>query len=78
MVRAAKQQLGLALEERGALLEGWVFTLLRAHNANGAVFDEAAYSTTASTCGPWSDWLRPSRRAHCGRDRVSSWRQEVG
>lgn len=58
VVRAAKQQLGpLALEERGALLEGWVFTLLRAHNVNGALFDEAAYWSPAQTLDTEVDFV---------------------
>ena len=33
LVRAAKQQYGsVGHEERGALLEGWIFTVMRAHN----------------------------------------------
>ncbi|WP_419925748.1 ATP-binding protein [Candidatus Poriferisocius sp.] len=44
LVRAAKRQLGpVAAEERGALLEGWVYGLLRAHNENQEVFDAVAY-----------------------------------
>ena len=34
LVRAAKRQLGsVGAEERGALFEGWVLTVLRAHHA---------------------------------------------
>jgi predicted AAA+ superfamily ATPase len=44
IVRAAKRQLGpLTAEERGALLEGWVLTLLRAHNEVSEIFEEAFY-----------------------------------
>ncbi len=44
LVRAVKRQLGpLAVEERGALLEGWVYGLLRAHNETQDVFDAIAY-----------------------------------
>lgn len=44
LVRAAKRQLGpVAAEERGALLEGWVFGLLRAHNETQEIFDAIAY-----------------------------------
>jgi predicted AAA+ superfamily ATPase len=58
VVRAAKQQLGpLAVEERGALLEGWVFTLLRAHNVNGALFDEAAYWSPAQALDTEVDFV---------------------
>jgi predicted AAA+ superfamily ATPase len=44
IVRAAKRQLGpLAVEEHGSLLEGYLFTVLRAHNANARLFEEVAY-----------------------------------
>lgn len=44
LVRAIKRQLGpVAAEERGALLEGWVYGLLRAHNETQQVFDAIAY-----------------------------------
>ena len=44
LVRAAKRQLGpVTAEERGALLEGWVYGLLRAHNETQAIFDAIAY-----------------------------------
>lgn len=44
LVRAIKRQLGpVAAEERGALLEGWVYGLLRAHNESQQVFDAIAY-----------------------------------
>lgn len=44
LVRAAKRQLGpVAAEERGALLEGWVYGLLRAHNETQEIFDAIAY-----------------------------------
>ena len=44
LVRAAKRQHGpLAAEERGALLEGWIHTVLRAHNEQADLFDEISY-----------------------------------
>ncbi len=44
LVRAVKRQLGpVAAEERGALLEGWVYGLLRAHNEIQDIFDAIAY-----------------------------------
>lgn len=44
LVRAAKRQLGpVAAEERGALLEGWVYGLLSAHNETQDIFDAIAY-----------------------------------
>ncbi len=44
VVRAAKRQSGpVGAEERGPLLEGWVFTILRAHNEQSKLFDEICY-----------------------------------
>ena len=44
LVRAAKHQLGpVGVEERGSLLEGWILTVLRAHNEGGDLFEEIAY-----------------------------------
>lgn len=44
IVRAAKRQLGpLSAEERGPLLEGWILTVLRAHNQDAELFDEITY-----------------------------------
>ena len=44
LVRAVKRLHGpIAPEERGALLEGWVLHLLRAHGEEGGLFDELHY-----------------------------------
>lgn len=44
LVRAAKRQLGpVTAEERGALLEGWVLGLLRAHNEQQRLYDDIGY-----------------------------------
>ena len=44
VVRAAKQQLGpVSAEERGALLEGWLLTVLRAHNEGSQLFEDISY-----------------------------------
>lgn len=44
LVRAAKRQLGpLSAEERGPLLEGWVLTVLRAHNSAQSLYDDISY-----------------------------------
>lgn len=44
LVRAAKRQLtDISAEERGHLFEGWILTLLRAHNETTEIFDEIAY-----------------------------------
>jgi predicted AAA+ superfamily ATPase len=44
LVRAAKRQLGpVTAEERGALVEGWVLTVLRAHNEVRQIFEDVSY-----------------------------------
>ena|SRR2546422_907514 len=44
LVRAVKKQLDPpTAEERGALLEGWVFTLLRTYGAERSLYDEIFY-----------------------------------
>ena len=50
LVRAVKRQLGpVAAEERGALLEGWVLALLRAHNEYQRVYDDIGYWAAAES-----------------------------
>jgi len=47
IVRGAKRQLGpVAIEERGALFEGFVFHLLRAYDEAFSLFDEISYWQT--------------------------------
>ena len=49
-VRAAKRQLGpVTAEERGALLEGWVFGLFKAHNEHQHLFDDIGYWSPAES-----------------------------
>ncbi len=44
LVRAVKRQLGpLAVEERGALFEGWVFTLLRTYAEERELYEDVFY-----------------------------------
>jgi len=44
LVRAARRHLdAVNADEKGALLEGWLFTVLRAHNRGAALFDEISY-----------------------------------
>lgn len=44
LVRGVKKQLGpLAAEERGALLEGWVYTLLRTYAQERQLYDQVSY-----------------------------------
>lgn len=48
LVRAVKRQLGpVTAEERGALLEGWVHSLLRAYREERALYEEIAYWSPA-------------------------------
>ena len=50
LVRAVKRQLGpVADEERGALLEGWVLSLLRAHNEHQRIYDDISYWSAAES-----------------------------
>ena len=50
LVRALKRQLGpVAAEERGALLEGWVLGLLRAHNEHQRLYDDIGYWSAAES-----------------------------
>ena len=65
LVRAAKRQLGpLSAEERGPLFEGLVLTMLRAHNATGALFDDIAYWSPAQSCAPEVDFVLRRGREH--------------
>jgi uncharacterized protein len=58
VVRAAKRQLGtVAAEERGALLEGLVLTVLRAHNDRTEVFDDIGYWAPAQARATEVDFL---------------------
>lgn len=44
LVRAAKRHVGpVASEERGPLVEGWILTVLRAHNEESDLFEEISY-----------------------------------
>jgi len=58
LVRAAKRQLGpIAAEERGPLLEGWILTVLRAHNEVTRFFDEISYWAPAQARQTEVDFL---------------------
>ena len=58
VVRAAKQHLGpVGAEERGPLLEGWVLTLLRAHNGRASLFESIAYWAPAQARQTEVDFL---------------------
>jgi len=65
IVRAAKRQLGaVSAEERGALLEGWILTVLRAHNQRAEIFDEVAYWAPAEARQTEVDFLLRRGREH--------------
>jgi predicted AAA+ superfamily ATPase len=65
VVRAAKRQLGpVAVEERGPLLEGWVLSVLRAHNEPSKVFDEISYWAPAQARQTEVDFLLRRGREH--------------
>ena len=63
LVRAARRHLGpVGAEERGSLLEGWVFGLLTAHNERGSLFEEIFYWAPAQARFTEVDFLL--RRGH--------------
>lgn len=58
LVRAAKHQRGpTAAEERGPLFEGWILTVLRAHNEGTRLFDEISYWSPAQARQTEVDFL---------------------
>ena len=58
LVRAAKRQLGaVGAEERGPLLEGWILTVMRAHNGDSDVFEEISYWAPAQARQTEVDFL---------------------
>ncbi len=65
VVRAAKRQFGdLAAEERGALFEGVVLSLLRAHNVAANLFDDIAYWSPAQAASTEVDFVLRHGREH--------------
>ncbi len=65
IVRAAKRQLGaVAAEERGALFEGWVLTVLRAHNDRATIFEDIWYWAPAQARQTEVDLLLRRGREH--------------
>jgi len=65
VVRAAKQQLGpVGVEERGPLLEGFLLTVLRAHNPRASLFDDVAYWAPAQARETEVDFLLRRRREY--------------
>jgi predicted AAA+ superfamily ATPase len=75
IVRAARRDLGsVGAEERGPLLEGWVLTLLRAHNARAELFDEIAYWSPAEARQTEVDFLLRRGRQHLALEVKASSR----
>jgi len=65
VVRAAKRQLGpVGAEERGSLLEGWLLTVLRAHNEGSELFEEISYWAPAQARQTEVDFLLRRGRDH--------------
>jgi predicted AAA+ superfamily ATPase len=65
IVRAAKRDLGpVGAEERGPLLEGWLLTVLRAHNEVAPLFDEISYWAPAEARQTEVDFLLRRGRDH--------------
>jgi predicted AAA+ superfamily ATPase len=63
LVRAAKRQLGpLAVEEKGALFEGLVLHVLRAHGQERELFDDLFYWASGQTAQVEVDFLWPFER----------------
>ena len=56
LVRAAKRQMG-PVRSGGALLEGWVLTVLRAHNEVASIFDDVWYWAPAQSQATEVDFL---------------------
>ena len=62
VVRAARRHLGdTTPEERGTLLEGWILTVLRAHNESSSLFDDIWYLGTSRRAPDGSGLLVETR-----------------
>lgn len=65
IVRAAKRYLGpVAPEERGPLLEGWLLTVLRAHNSGSDLFEDISYWAPAQARQTEVDFVLRRGRDH--------------
>jgi len=78
LVRAAKRQLGpVAAEERGPLFEGWVLSVIRAHNEVDRLFEDITYWAPAEAQATEVDFLLRRGREYLAievktRPRVST------
>jgi predicted AAA+ superfamily ATPase len=65
LVRAAKRDFGpVGAEERGPLLEGWIFTVLRAHNERSDLFEDISYWAPLAARRTEVDFLLKRGREH--------------
>jgi predicted AAA+ superfamily ATPase len=79
LARAARRQLGsLTAEERGPLFEGWLLTVLRAHNEVGGVFDEIAYWAPAQARALEVDFLLTRGREYLAIEAKAGSRVRSG
>ena len=77
LVRAVKRQLGpVAEEERGALLEGWVLGLLRAHNEHQRIYDDIGYWAAAESAAA-VDFVLTRDREHIAIEVKASERYNI-
>jgi uncharacterized protein len=75
LARATKRQLGpVGAEERGPLFEGWILTVLRAHNEQSELFEEIAYWAPAQARQTEVDFLLRRGRDYLGLEVKSSSR----
>jgi predicted AAA+ superfamily ATPase len=75
VVRAAKRQLGaVSAEERGALLEGWILTVLRAHNVDSNLFEDISYWAPAQARHTEVDFLLRRGKEHLALEVKSQTR----
>jgi len=79
LARAARRHLDpVGPDEKGPLLEGWVFTLLRAHNQGGSLFDEVSYWAPAQARFTEVDFLLRRGREFLALEVKSSSRFDRG
>ena len=75
LARATKRQLGpVGAEERGPLFEGWILTVLRAHNEQSELFEEIAYWAPAQARQTEVDFLLRRGRDYLALEVKSSSR----
>ncbi|MGC9293322.1 MAG: ATP-binding protein [Acidobacteriaceae bacterium] len=79
LARAAKHQLGpVGAEERGSLFEGWILSVLRAHNEQSGIFEEIAYWAPAQARQTEVDFLLRRGRSYLALEVKSSNRFSSG